>query len=262
MRSRAGTTSQFSNRLKRQFAVRSADFNASARWITDKELIRAHVALAGRPRGTALDLCCGTGQIGRALQAAGWEVRGLDICGSMADISSRYFPVSVGRAEKLPFDPGSFNLVVCRQTFQFLDVSAALSEISRVLAPGGVFVVSLTVPFSKVDYGWLREIHLVKQPLLKKFYTAQDLSREIKQGGFTVRSTRKLKVRESITNWMKYAPELDAGIREKVISMVGNSPAGYRKTRRVACRGGEVTEDWNWVLFKTVFGGKPGGKRA
>jgi ubiquinone/menaquinone biosynthesis C-methylase UbiE len=241
------------DKLKEQFSIRSSEFDISANWVKDKRLINAHVDLAGKPSGKALDLCCGTGQIGRALKQKGWDVSGLDICRDMARASARYFPCLEGAAEKIPFRSVSFRLVACRQTFQFLDIKNALSGIARVLAPQGVFIVSLTVPFSDADRNWLYEIHRVKQPLLLKFYTAGGLINELKEAGFSVKESRTLIVRESINRWMDHAPELNPQIREKVMSMVKDAPPEYKKLHRVEVVNGEIFEDWNWVIFKTVF---------
>lgn len=241
-------------KLKGQFGIRSSEFDVSANWITSESLIAAHVELAGKPCGQALDLCCGTGQVGRALKAAGWDVRGLDICEDMVSISSRCFPVSCGKAEKLSFEQGMFKLVVCRQAFQFLNAKEALSEISRVLASGGTFVISLTVPFSEEDREWLYEIHRIKQPLLLKFYTEQILADEIRRAGFMITDTKNLKVRESINRWMKYAPELTEEVKQNVISAVAKAPDAYKRLHNVEVKDNEVLEDWNWVVFKAVLG--------
>ncbi|MBU0547954.1 MAG: class I SAM-dependent methyltransferase [Candidatus Omnitrophica bacterium] len=241
------------HKLKKQFDLRCAEFDLSANWITNKELIRSHIDLAGPSCGRALDLCCGTGQIGRALKSQGWDVYGLDISDGMARMSSRYFPVSKCAAERMPFSSHYFHLVVCRQTFQFLNAQKVLSEVARVLAPQGVFILSLTVPFSDKDYDWLYKIHRVKQPLLLKFYTALNLMDELRRKNFLIEETRILKVRESVTRWMQHAPELNHKIRDKVILMVKNAPADYKKIHNVEITGKEVLEDWNWVIFKASF---------
>ncbi|MFH1655280.1 MAG: class I SAM-dependent methyltransferase [Candidatus Omnitrophota bacterium] len=241
------------HKLKKQFDLRCAEFDLSANWITDKELIRSHTALAGSPCGKALDLCCGTGQIGRALKSQGWDVLGLDISDGMIGISSQYFPVSKCAAEEMPFPSHCFHLVVCRQTFQFLNARKVLSEVARVLAPQGAFILSLTVPFSDKDRDWLYKIHRAKQPLLLKFYTPLNLMEELRQANFLIEETRVLRVRESVTRWMQHAPELNHKVRDKVTSMVKNAPADYKKIHNVEITGTEVLEDWNWVIFKASF---------
>jgi len=242
----------FESRVREQFSVRSAKFDASTNWVTDEKLIRAHIDLAGDASGEALDLCCGTGQIGRALKAKGWNVKGLDVCLDMIEISSHYFSVTQGKAEKMPFESNRFNLVVCRQAFHFLDIKDTLSEINRVLVQQGIFIASLTTPFSDVDKDWLYEIHRTKQPLLLKFYTAQDLIQELKAKDFLIQEIRTLVVRESINRWMDYAPELNQEVREKVLSMVQNAPLAYKKLHHVQIVDGEIFEDWNWIVLKTV----------
>ncbi len=253
MQTKENLASGISERLKEQFSIRSAEFDISANWVTDKKLIRVHTDLAGKPSGETLDLCCGTGQVGRAFKKRGWDVRGLDICPNMLGIASRYFPVFEGEAERMPFESDCFRLVVCRQAFHFLDMEKVLPEIARVLAFQGFFIVSLTVPFSDMDKDWLYEIHRLKQPLLLKFYTARDLINELREAGFLIKESRTLSVRESINHWMDCAPELTDGIKKKVLSMVENAPPAYKKLHRVKAIDGEISEDWNWVILKTVF---------
>lgn len=247
------TQNTFSKQIVRQFDLRSDVFNVSASWITDKNLIKAHVDLAGKPHGEALDLCCGTGQIGRALKNNGWKVTGLDISESMVGISSDFFDVSQGKADNMPFESNRFHLVVCRQSFQFLDMEAVISEIKRVLTPEGFFVLSLTVPFSDVDAGWLYEIHRIKQPLLLKFYTTDTLLAELKKFGLVIDKTKTLTVKESINKWMEYAPELSPEVKNKVCSMVQNAPDAYKRLHKVIVDNGEILEDWNWIIIKARF---------
>ncbi len=240
-------------KIKEQFSIRSKEFDLSANWVRDENLIQAHVELAGDPRGEALDLCCGTGQIGRALKENGWNVKGLDITENMVRISSNYFPTFQGNAENIPFEPNRFHLIVCRQSFQFLRAKMVLPEIARALVPEGTFVLSLTVAFSDADRDWLYEIHRVKQAVLVKFYTAQSLIDELKQMGFSVKKTKSVTVRESINRWMEYAPELTQDVRGKVLSMVRNAPAAYRKLHRIEIINEEVFEDWNWIVLRASF---------
>lgn len=238
--------------LKQQFNLRSEEFDISANWISDKALIQTHVDLAGVPCGEALELCCGTGQVGSALKARGWDVKGLDIADEMIKISSKKFPVFKAKAEKIPFKSNSLRLAVCRQSFQFLDIERVLFEISRILLPGGVFILSLTIPFSGEDKAWLGKIHKQKQPLLLKFYTQDDLIKAVLGAGFFIEETRNLTVRESINHWMKYAPELSKEARDKIIKMVKSAPDAYKKLHNVKAINKEVFEDWNWVIIRAA----------
>jgi ubiquinone/menaquinone biosynthesis C-methylase UbiE len=96
--------------------------------------------LAEGARGLTLDLGCGTGR-NLPLVPPGVRAVGLDPCAETLRKAHRRAPGALlvqARAEALPFRTGTFEtvlsgLVLCSVT----DPGAAVSEIRRVLAPGG-----------------------------------------------------------------------------------------------------------------------------
>lgn len=102
-----------------------------------------------RPGERALDLCCGTGDVARALAAhakgaQGAEVLGIDFSDEMLGIARRTTPSACGityrqaDALELPFPDGSFDLVTVAYGLRNLaDLDRGLREALRVLAPGG-----------------------------------------------------------------------------------------------------------------------------
>lgn len=99
----------------------------------------------------ALDVACGTGYLAIGLAAAGIarEVHACDLSAEMvartranaarvgADVT-----VALSDAERLPYPDDSFDLVAARGALHHVpDPLAALTEIRRVLRPGGVAVV-------------------------------------------------------------------------------------------------------------------------
>ncbi len=101
--------------------------------------------------GTLLDLGCGTGyltgQLCRRLPRA--RVYGLDIAPGMIEVARENFSAAQsalkflpcfieGDIEKLPFAGDSVSLVVSNAALQWTDLQKSLSEIQRVLEPGGV----------------------------------------------------------------------------------------------------------------------------
>lgn len=91
-----------------------------------------------------LDLACGTGVVARrAIKVVGPEgsVVGLDLTEAMLAVAERIEPQvewRLGDAMDLPFDDGSFDVVVCQAGLMFFpDRVDALAEMRRVLRPGG-----------------------------------------------------------------------------------------------------------------------------
>jgi ubiquinone/menaquinone biosynthesis C-methylase UbiE len=97
-----------------------------------------------------LDVACGTGVLARsAARRVGTKgsVTGLDVNQGMLAVAERKAPQiqwKQGRAESLPFDKDSFDVVVSQFGLMFFeDRSAAIHEISRVLLPDGNLAVAV-----------------------------------------------------------------------------------------------------------------------
>jgi ubiquinone/menaquinone biosynthesis C-methylase UbiE len=103
----------------------------------------------------ALDVGCGEGRFCRMLQAEGIETVGIDPVDALLDQARRYDAAGdyrPERAEALPFDDAAFDLVVSYLTLiDILDAEAAITEMVRVLRPGGTLLIAnLTSMFSSV----------------------------------------------------------------------------------------------------------------
>lgn len=239
------------NKVIEQFSTRAGTYSGSANWIADAPLIQAHLDAAEEKRGGAvLEVCCGTGMVGRAFRSAGWQINGIDLTRSMAEEANRYFPCICTPAEDIPFLDGSFDVVVLRQAYFLLDDGQkVLAEVSRVLKEDGIFILSQTVPFSAEDRPWLEHIHRTKQFQLKEFFTADTLADELSKHYFSVAGTRTLTVRENISRWMAAAPELSAEKQAEVCALIANAPEPYRSIHKVEVVEGTVFEDWNWTIL-------------
>jgi ubiquinone/menaquinone biosynthesis C-methylase UbiE len=101
----------------------------------------------------ALDLGCGNGRHAQALAEAGAEVVGLDVSrGLLSEAQNRAtergFDVALvhGEGSRIPFSDNQFSQVIYVATLHHLRPRASrqqsLSEVGRVLAPGGRALVS------------------------------------------------------------------------------------------------------------------------
>jgi ubiquinone/menaquinone biosynthesis C-methylase UbiE len=106
-------------------------------------------------RKKVLDLACGFGSVTDELvRRSGGEIVALDCRQRVLAGDSKPFAGAgrvCGDAMGLPFADGTFDLVFCQFTFVWIDARSAVSEIYRVLQPGGVLVAV------EPDYGGMIE---------------------------------------------------------------------------------------------------------
>lgn len=117
----------------------------------DRATVAGHLDAAG---GDVLDVACGTGRFTRHVAGEAAFAWGIDLSDGMLERARRYADrdgvgnVSFARmdAADLHFGDDAFDGVACCWALHlFPDVPAALSEVRRVLAPGGRFAgVTLT----------------------------------------------------------------------------------------------------------------------
>jgi len=137
------------HRRDRSSVVRSA-FARQARAFarsplqTDPVRLRRLVEFLRPRRGErALDVACGPGIVGAALEDAGLRVTGIDLTREMIrEAMARRGGCLQGDVERLPFAEETFDVTVCRNSFHhFADPGAVLREMTRVLRRGGRVVV-------------------------------------------------------------------------------------------------------------------------
>jgi SAM-dependent methyltransferase len=97
--------------------------------------------------GSILDVGCGTGALALRLAGEGYEVSGVDASlGMLRECVKKGFSrVSHAESGKMPFAPGSFDLVMSVAAFHHLgsreNVAAAAAEMFRVCRPGGKILI-------------------------------------------------------------------------------------------------------------------------
>lgn len=113
--------------------------------------------IAAQPPGRALDAACGTGRHARTLVDLGHDVVGIDLSPGMLDKARAQVPeASFHQAdlEHIPADDKEFGLIVCGLAIGHVDdLQPSVSELARVLAPGGRVVISVLHPF-QILLGW------------------------------------------------------------------------------------------------------------
>ena len=113
----------------------------------DWELRREFLLGEARPEDSALDLGCGAGDFTAALAGATSRTIGADVAeAAVARARARYPGLDfrlVPIDGPLPFDDGTFTLVWASEVIEHVaDTARWLSEVRRVLAPGGRLLVT------------------------------------------------------------------------------------------------------------------------
>jgi SAM-dependent methyltransferase len=156
---------------------------------------------------TALDVATGGGHVARRLRDAGVEVTTVDPAEGME-------PDVVAPAEKLPFEDGSFDLVVTRLgAHHFADVRAAVREMARV-ASEQVIVVDNTFGGDALE-----EAEKLRDASHVRCYTVDEWRQLFADEGLGVDDVRFLPQRVELEPWLDRAGcagEAAARVRELV----------------------------------------------
>ena len=128
-----------------------------------RAIIRKIRARFGERPIRVLDVGCGTGVFAAKMRSAlpGAKIWGMDLVAGMLAKGIGRWRVHAGHvqpvqgdSERLPFAPGSFDVVTCANSFHhYPHQDRAIAEMHRVLAPGGR--VLLVDGYRDAPWGWL-----------------------------------------------------------------------------------------------------------
>lgn len=102
--------------------------------------------------GRALDVGCGSGAFLATLKRHGWKVQGVDISELSAKRAKELLDVDVfaGNLEEAKFAGNSFDFISMNHSLEHLsDLNETLTELFRILKPGGVLYIEVPNVISK-----------------------------------------------------------------------------------------------------------------
>ncbi len=108
------------------------------RWARRVTMLTSHV----RPGEKILELGCGTGYFTRSLAGTGAHITAIDISPDLLEVAQRECPhenvtFEIQNAYALTYPDAVFDSVIGSSVLHHLEIEPALSEIYRVLRPGG-----------------------------------------------------------------------------------------------------------------------------
>jgi ubiquinone/menaquinone biosynthesis C-methylase UbiE len=199
-----------------------------------EEALEAYLPESGSGR-RALDVGCGTGHYLRALAARGFDVAGVDGSVDMLEEALQRTPTTElyeADVASLPFPDASFDLALCIEVLRYLpDPERCISEIARVLRPGGVCLATAAPLFSANGYALVNRFAVVASvrdlvKLKQYFATPSQLAQRFQRAGFSAIDVRG--VYTGPINWVEHlAPRrLPAFLRrwERVDQRMADGP--------------------------------------
>jgi ubiquinone/menaquinone biosynthesis C-methylase UbiE len=162
--------------------------------------INDEFVFADFPAGSrVLDIGFGTGEQMRRVRALGCRSVGLDLDPALA-LKGRQAGLAVCRAkaEHLPFGTASMDGVVCKVVIPYTDEEKAVSEIARVLRPGGTARVSYHgsgyfLRYLIADSNWRRRVYGLRTIVNTFFYGLTGLRLSGFWGDTLYQSERRLR---------------------------------------------------------------------
>ncbi|MCO6008722.1 class I SAM-dependent methyltransferase [Actinoallomurus purpureus] len=152
----ARRASSFGGQAAAYAAERPGYPDAAVRW--------ALRPVAARTPLRVLDLAAGTGKLTEGLLRHTADVVAVEPdSGMLAELQARLpgVPALTGTAERIPLTDGSVDAVLVGQAMHWFDLSRALPEMARVLAPGGVLAGLWNIDDHRIP--WVRRLKEVSR---------------------------------------------------------------------------------------------------
>lgn len=210
-----------------QFGSAAADYLTSAVHARGADLDELAQRFAKRSQACVLDIGCGAGHATYAIAPHVREVHAYDLAEPMVALVARTaharglhnVHTRQGAAEMLPFPAQSFDAIVSRlSAHHWRNVPAALSEMQRVLRPGGcvVLIDSMGASDPLCD-SHLQTIELLRDRSHVRNYTLAEWQRFFSTAGFTTLAAKTWRLHIDYASWiarMHTPPERASAIKE------------------------------------------------
>ncbi|MCB9078001.1 MAG: class I SAM-dependent methyltransferase [Anaerolineaceae bacterium] len=221
-------------KVKSQFGV-SADGYATSDVHAQGESLGILLNLVKpQPEWQALDVATGAGHTAMLFAPYVAQVIASDLTEPMltktaqlaAERGLTNLETRLADAEALPFDDNSFDLVTCRIAFHhFPNPHQALSEIARVLKPGGIFGLTdnVTVP-DKQAAGYYNAYEKLRDPSHHWVYPQVRLEAMLEKAGLNVEATSHILTKELEFHKWADRQNVSNANKDKLLEMMRHIP--------------------------------------
>jgi len=197
----------------RQFGASATNYLTSSVHAQGADLDRLAAIAAEQKPTRALDLGCGAGHASFALARGGAQrITAYDPSSDMLAVVAKEartrgyegLETCAGTAEELPFESGTFGLVVTRfSAHHWADVPRALAECARVMAPGGrLIVIDVTAPETPLLDTSLQVVELLRDASHVRNYRVSEWRSMQRAAGFADPTVNGWKLALEFKSWV------------------------------------------------------------
>jgi ubiquinone/menaquinone biosynthesis C-methylase UbiE len=213
-----------------------------------------------RPGGRALDIATGGGHTALRVARMGWSVTAGDVSGKMLENARKLLrdegfelDTRLFAAEEVPFDSGTFDLVTARVApHHFSSPERFVAEVSRVLAPGGHFLlIDGSVPDDDPETEeWLHRAEKLRDPSHGRFLSRATWEKLVLGSGLQiVRSTLHEKKQPDL-DWYFETAATTTENRIRVLDAIQAASPRVRRALRLADDDGKIV--WWWPILRLL----------
>ncbi len=198
--------------ITRQFGPRAAVYLGSPVHAQGEDLQHLVALVRGRTSARVLDLGCGGGHVSFHVAPEVGEVTAYDLSADMlaavaaeaARRALRNLVTRRGAVEQLPFDAGTFDIVLSRYSaHHWHDWERGLREARRVVKPGGfVAFADCVSPGPPLLDTYLQAVELLRDPSHVRDYTVAEWQQALGRAGFAPGTVTKARLRLDFASWI------------------------------------------------------------
>ena len=248
-------------RVTEEFAHQAQTFEVWAEKVDGGVAARFGLALGDAARGSLLDVACGPGVVTAALAPNATSVVAFDATEQMLDkAKARCAKAGVsnvafknGDAERLPFADGEFDGAVTRAAIHhFANPQRAISEMFRVLRPGGVAVFADVISSEDADESQLHNaIERLRDPSHVRMLSASELQSAARGAGFRGLQATTWDMNRELEEWFSIVRD---PARVEPIRIIARALAQSGRTAGIgmSIANGQVVFIHRWMLLKAI----------
>ena len=144
-----------------------------------------------KPRDRILEIGCGIGTVVYELSKKRYDVIGIDISGEAIEYGKEKYGdirLEVQAEETLPYEDESFEVVLSFDLFEHIaKIDKHISEVKRVLRPGGYYLFQTPNRYSNIIYETLWTKSLQWRQYHPSLHSPRQLKRRLARHGFEIR---------------------------------------------------------------------------